>query len=401
MSVRTAPRSRLETRATVLEAVLRSKGLLRQEIAAEARLTEASVSRILAELRSEGVIEEKRIPAPYIGGPTGKITLSKDIHVLGIELANDRLSLGLGDLAGGADYIERQPVGPGMDQAAFERLFADALQEVVSWAAERGRTLRQAALSLPGLMPAPGGEGDETNVILPWDMVRLRGFVSRALGDVPLAMTNTVIAQAAFHRYRRGQSYPPVGDHLFVFVGNGLAGVMVNEGAPVDTFRPFELGHMIIERGGAVCRCGHRGCLEAYTSLKAVSALVGLPADEILRRGDGFLDPQAVGNAQRQVLRERLRLLGVGIGNALNLAWLPSVVLCGWPSLMAAEARAEIEAGIAESLLGGAGAWRPQLDFVAPSIGNDPRGALAFAAHAFVQGGGQQSSLAMAEAAEN
>lgn len=400
MSVRMAPRSRQETRATVLEALLRSNGLFRQEIAAEARLTEASVSRILTEMRSEGIIEETRKPAPYVGGPTGMITLSKSIHVLGIELANDRLSLGVGDLAGGADYIERQPVGPGMDQAAFERLFAEGLAAVLSWAAERGRTLHQAALSLPGLMPAPGGEGPETNVILPWDMGRLRSFVSRALGNVPLAMTNTVIAQAAFHRYRRGQSYPPVGDHLFVFVGNGLAGVVVNEGAPVDTFRPFELGHMIIERGGALCRCGHRGCLEAYTSLKAVSALVGLPADEILRRGDGFLEPQAVGETQRQALRERLRLLGIGIGNALNLAWLPSVVLCGWPSLMAAEARGEIEAGIAESLLGGAASWRPQLDFVAPSIGNDPRGALAFAAHAFAQGGGHQSPLALTAAAE-
>lgn len=394
MSGRIAHRSRTETRAAVLEAILRYNALYRQDIATESHLTEASVSRILAELRSAGIIEEKRIPAPYAGGPTGMITLRKDMFVLGIELSNDRLSLGLGDLAGAADYIERQPVAPGMDQDSFERLFAASLAQLAAWAAERGRGIRQAAMSLPGLMPGRTVQEDETNAILPWDMARLRGFVAGALGDVPLAMTNSVIAQAAFHRYRQAHSAPPLGDHLFVFVGNGVAGVVVNEGAPVDTFRPFELGHMIVQRGGAPCRCGHRGCLEAYTSLKAVSGLVGVAPDEILNRGDRFLDPARVSPEQAAALADRLRLLGVGIGNALNLAWLPSVVVCGWPSLMAPAARAAIAEGIGESLLGGA--ERLRLDFVAPAIGNDPRAALAFAAHAFVTGGGVQEPVALA-----
>lgn len=396
MSARIAQRSRTETRAAVLEAVLRYNAMFRQDIATESRLTEASVSRILTELRSAGITEEKRIPAPYAGGPTGMITLRKDVYVLGIELSNDRLSLGLGDLAGGLDYVERQPVGPRMDQDSFERLFTASLHDLAAWAASRGRAVRQAAMSLPGLMPGPAGQGGEMNAVLPWDMARLRAFMAAALGDVPLAMTNSVIAQAAYHRYRQAHSYPPVGDHLFVFVGNGVAGVVVNEGAPVDTFRPFELGHMIIERGGAACRCGHRGCLEAYTSLKAVAGVVGVPSDEILSRGDQFLDPARLGAEQRAALADRLRLLGVGIGNALNLAWLPSVVVCGWPSLMAPADRAAIAAGIGESLLGGAGPDRLRLEFVAPAIGNDPRAALAFAAHAFVRTGGMQEPVALA-----
>lgn len=393
MSVRIAPRSRTETRAAVLEAILRYNALYRQDIANESCLTEASVSRILAELRNAGIIEEKRIPAPYAGGPTGMITLRKDLYVLGIELSNDRLSLGLGDLAGAVDYIERQPVAPGMDQDSFERLFAASLAQMAAWAAERGRGIRQAAMSLPGLMPGRTGGEEETNAILPWNMARLRNFIAGALGDVPLALTNSVIAQAAFHRYRQAHSYPPLGDHLFVFVGNGVAGVVVNEGAPVDTFRPFELGHMVVTPGGAPCRCGHHGCLEAYTSLKAVAGLVGVPPDEILSRGDRFLDPARVSPAQAAALADRLRLLGLGIGNALNLAWLPAVVVCGWPSLLAPNDRAAIAEGLDAAHLGGAG--RLRLEFVAPAIGNDPRAALAFAAHAFVTAGGMQEPVAL------
>lgn len=395
MSERIAPRSRRETRAAVLEGLLRSNGLFRQEIAAESRLTEASVSRILADLRSAGIIAETKIPAPYVGGPTALVTLSKDIAVLGIELSNDRLSFGLGDLTGGLDYIERQPVTPGMGQDEFERLFTAALRDLAVWAAERGRRIRQAALSLPGLLPGLAA-GGAANAILPWDMARLRDFVVRALDEVPVALTNSVIAQAAFHRYRALDAYPALGDHLFVFVGHGVAGVVVNEGAPFDTFRPFELGHMVIERGGAPCRCGHRGCLEAYTSLKAVSGVVGVPEGEILRRGDPFLGQIAASPGQRAALRDRLRLLGVGLGNALNLAWLPAVVVCGWPSLMAPEDRDEILAGIGESLLGGAAPGRPRIEFLPPVIGNDPRAALAYAAHAFARAGGPEAGADLA-----
>lgn len=397
MSERLAPRSRTETRAAVIEGLLREKRLFRQEIASETRLTEASVSRILTELRGAGIIAEERVSAPYVGGPTARITLSKDISIIGIELANSRLSVGLGNLDGDLDYVERQPVPHGLDQDGFERLFAASMAELSRWMGGRGRAVRQAAVSIPGLTPLRTGA--EGNPILPWNMARLRDFLAHAVGDVPLAMTNAVIAQAAFHRYRTNAAYPPAGDHLFLFVGHGVAGVIVDEGAPVDTFRPFELGHMVVERGGAACRCGHRGCLEAYTSLPSISAVLGLPEDEILRRGDLFLHSIPLGPDQRAELRQRLRLLGLGLGNALNLARLPAVVICGWPSLLSPEDRAEIATGIDESLFGGLGANGPKVHFIPPAIGNDPRAALAFAAHAFARSGGQEIEVALPPAA--
>jgi predicted NBD/HSP70 family sugar kinase len=393
MAERHQPRSRAATRAEILEGLLRGKRLFRQEIAAEARLTEASVSRIVSELLSEGIVAEDRSGAPHAGGRAAAITLRKDVWIVGIELANDRLSVGLGDLDGRLDYVERQPAPRGLDQGAFEGLFADAFAELARWASERGRFVRQAAVALPGL--TPGLAGDEINTVLPWDMRRLRSFLSGALGPVPLALTNSVIARAAYHRYRAEAAYPAVADHLFLFVGHGVVGVVVDEGAPLETFRPFELGHMVMRSGGAPCRCGHLGCLEAYTSLGAVSAVLAVRPDEILRHGDQFLDTVALGPAQRDELRARLRLLGLGLGNALNLARLPAVVVCGWPSLMRPEDRGEISAGLAESLLGGAGPATPALHFIPPAIGNDPRPALAYAAHAFVRSGGRAADIAL------
>lgn len=379
---RFAPRSRRETRATVLEKLLRTGGAFRPVIARETRLTEASVSRILAELRKENIVQESRHPAPYTGGPTALVTLSNDVAIAGIELSNSRLSFGIGDLGGTLDYVDRMPASPQLDQGDFERLFRRSATAMQEWTDRRGITIRQAALSIPGFGREAG------NPIYPWDMPRLSDFLAETLAGVPLALTNSVVAQAAFHRYSNTTTYPVAGNHLFLFVGHGVAGVIVNEAAPIDAFSAFEIGHMVIERNGLLCRCGHKGCIEAYTSLRAISKILGIADSEILHRGDSFIDVLDLDGDSRVALRERLVMLGLGLGNALNLHPLSSVVISGWPSLMPEEDRAAIIAGIDESLLGGFDESRLSLSFIAPSIGNDPRAALYYAAYCFVSGGG-------------
>ncbi len=386
MSGRFVPRSRRQTRATVLESLLRTKGAFRTDLARETSLTEASVSRIVADLRSEKLVEERKESAPHAGGPTALVTLSNDINVLGIELSNSRLSFGVGNLGGALDYVERMPASPNLDQDEFERLFATSAVALREWTDARGIDLRHAAMSIPGYGREAG------NPIFPWDMARLKRFLGEVLPGLSLTLTNSVVAQAAFHRYAMPSTYGVEGDHLFLFVGHGVAGVIVNEAEPIDAFSPFEMGHMVIERDGLVCRCGHRGCVEAYTSLRAVSTIIGVPGNEILARGDRFLDALEVDDVARDMLRERQFLLGLALGNALNLHPVPAVVISGWPSLTPESDRSAIFEGLNQSLLGGYDEGRLSLAFIAPSIGNDPKAALSFAAYCFVSGGGLEAA---------
>ncbi|MEO3998377.1 ROK family protein [Mesorhizobium sp. CAU 1732] len=369
----------------MLESLLRTRGAFRPVIARESNLTEASVSRILSELRKENLVEEVRHPAPHVGGPTSLVTLRKDISVLGIELSNSRLSFGVGDLGGTLDYVERMPASPQLEQAEFETLFDASLSAMRGWAKTRGITVRQAAMSMPGY------GRDAGNPIFPWDVERLRGFLAEALQDIPLALTNSVVAQTAFHRYSSTTPYQVAGDHLFLFVGHGVAGVIVNEAAPIDAFSAFEIGHMVIERDGLACRCGHKGCVEAYTSLRAVSKIIGVSDSEILTKGDRFLEVVGMDSIAREMLRERQFLLGLALGNALNLHPVSTVVISGWPSLMPEEDRAAITDGLNQSLLGGYDERRLTLSFIEPSIGNDPSAALHYAAYCFVRGGGMDA----------
>lgn len=366
----------------ILECLLRSKGAFRPRIARETQLTEASVSRIVSDLNSEGVVQYVRRKAPYVGGPSAFVTLSNDLAVAGVELSNNRLSFGVGKFDGSVDYVERMPAPPALRQFDFERVFDDSFGTLGRWAAERGVAIGQVALTIPGF----AGHG-AVNHIFPWDMDRLEGFLAEVLGAIPLALTNSVVAQAAFNRYFARADYPDVGDHLFLFVGHGVAGVTVEDATPLDAFSPFELGHMVMAQGGMPCRCGHRGCLEAYTSLPAIAEICGLSEEDILRAGDSFVDLGLSGSV-RSRLRERLQILGVGLGNALNLQPARHVVVSGWPSLLPEEDRGAISDGLNSSLLGGYDPGRLGLSFIPPVIGNDPRAALAYAAYCFARAGG-------------
>jgi kanosamine 6-kinase len=57
-------------------------------------------------------------------------------------------------------------------------------------------------------------------------------------------------------------------DLLYIGVGTGVGGGLVLGGAPCPGLRrgSFEIGHMIVEMGGARCVCGRRGCLQAVAS---------------------------------------------------------------------------------------------------------------------------------------
>jgi predicted NBD/HSP70 family sugar kinase len=388
------PQSRRQTRGFILEQLLRRKGAFRPELAAGTSLSDVSVWRIVSELRHEGLVTESRRRAPYVGGPSSFFTLSTHHCVVGVELSNGRLSVGIGQLDGALLQAWRREIPADLGQDQLEAMCGRLLHEALAEARRRSLVPVQAAIALPGY----GGAAHRRNRIFPWDLPRLRAFLNGFAPPLPFEITNSVIAQAAYDRYVSGAGPAVERDHLFVFVGHGVAAAIVSAAGALDAFAPVEMGHTIVQRGGARCRCGHDGCLEAYTSLQAVAGIVGQEEASVLELGDAWLEGRELGPRVQAQLRDRLTLLGLGIGNALNLHGLRSVVVAGWPSLLGPEERAAVAHGIDESFFGGL-MDDVSLDFRRPGTGGDPAASVAFAAWAFARRGGIDSPEAAALAA--
>ena len=142
-----------------------------------------------------------------------------------------------------------------------------------------------------------------------------------------------------------------------------------------------------MDRAGPLCRCGHRGCLEAYAGLPAVATAFDLPEERLLTAGDHSFDELSLTGPARGRIEDMLRRIGQALGNTLNVDAVGDVVIAGWPTLLPSELRALVLDELDASLLGGMKRCGIEVTFIPPLIGNDPMSAICYAAYAFVQRG--------------
>ncbi len=124
-----------------------------------------------------------------------------------------------------------------------------------------------------------GGETVSPLNIPAWRDFPLRDALARALG-LPVVVEGDARALAlgeGLFGAARG-----VNDYLSMVVSTGVGGGLVLDGRLVGgrTGNAGHLGHLIVVEGGAPCRCGGRGCLEAEASGGAIERRTGRPARE-------------------------------------------------------------------------------------------------------------------------
>lgn len=169
---------------------------------------------------------------------------------------------------------------------------------------------------------------------------------------VPAALRNDVqIAALGEQRFGAGAG---VDDFLCVFVGTGVGGAIVRDGALVvgAAGTAGEIGHLVVDAGGRLCGCGGHGHLEAYASRTAITRSLlgdlkrGRPS--VIRELVPDIDPKESplgGTAIRsgalakavaakdelvvEAIHESGRYLGLGLASAINLLNPQRIVLGG------------------------------------------------------------------------
>jgi glucokinase len=176
---------------------------------------------------------------------------------------------------------------------------------------------------------------------LAWEEVPIADRVSGKTG-LPCVVDNDANAAAwAEFRFGAAQGHRHV---LVVTVGTGIGGGLIVDGALYRGAHGFaaEIGHVIVEPGGAVCGCGNRGCWEQVASGRALDRLGRLAAQDqpggLIARlaGDrpvtGAVVAEAASRGDRAaagILREVGRRLGEGIAGLVNVLDPEMVVVGG------------------------------------------------------------------------
>jgi predicted NBD/HSP70 family sugar kinase len=98
-----------------------------------------------------------------------------------------------------------------------------------------------------------------------------------------------------------------------------------------------EWGHVPVAVGGRICRCGSRGCLEAYVGGWAIAQrwrdMVGGPAGDQEAALGAFAAAIGVDPRADELADEFAEYLGAGLGTLVNLFNPERIVVAGWVGL--------------------------------------------------------------------
>ncbi len=382
-----SPRSRRDTRAAILSGLWVSKGAFRPQLIDKTDLTPASISRITAELKDEGLIEEERRPAPYQGGPSGFLTLSKNNSVAAFELSSGHLHSAVGSLDGELRYAERIALPDGASSTQINTALTMSIAHMAQWISAHSHQPMQIGISVPGYHP-----GQERNPIIAFNPLSVERCLADTFAGTPVVIANSMVARAlAYSLHKRG---PKGGASLlFVYVGHGIGAAYMPSSPDAGDIHagdiePCEIGHMIMEQNSVVCRCGHHGCLEPLASSVAVAKILGVSESELIELGDDWANTLPISDEARSDIGLCLSRLGTAIGNALNIRRLHRVVLTGWPAALPKADRHILVQAIDKALFGGAGGV--DVSFIPSNLGREPTSGLALAVHGFIRRGGER-----------
>jgi predicted NBD/HSP70 family sugar kinase len=265
-------------RLRVIEMLYRQPGSSRTDLARWTGLSRATVSTLVEELGQAGVVEEHEAPSAEGPRPTGRPPVLLALvpgaaFAVGLDFGHQHIRVAICDLSGELVAEDWSPAE--VDHAPTESL--DLAHELVR-ASLRGAGISSERLLGVGMgLAAPiyraTGEIAADGILPGWHGIRPAAEMQTRLG-VPVELENDANVGALGEKVfgaARG-----VDDLVYVRVSAGIGAGLILGGRPYRGFRGVagEIGHVLADPTGPICRCGNRGCLETVASPVAVAALL-------------------------------------------------------------------------------------------------------------------------------
>ena len=326
-------------RRTLLQHIRRARRIPRIKLAEDTGISRATVTTITAEFLLGGLIEEVARDGSGSDARRGRPRVDLKIRgaarlVAGVKVSARSLSLVLLDFEGtklGALETEltRSVFSP-TDLAAVIR---KAVSDLVQGAGRNQAEISGIGVGIAGVVRASSGFV-HWSPSLSQRNVEFGAVLTDALGVPAFVDNDANLVAVAEQAFGLGQAHS---DFIVVTIESGVGMGLVIGG---DLYRGTrgcgaEFGHTKVHLDGALCRCGQRGCLEAYVGDYALlrEALTIPGSDPAINPGEqieALLSAAKAGDVTAKSIVDRAgRMFAMGLANLVNIFDPQLIILAG------------------------------------------------------------------------
>lgn len=320
MKKATHQQTKQHNRDLVLRTIFANDSISRAEVARVTHLTRTTVSEVVNGLLTEGLVEEVG-RGESIGGksPILLSIVADSRYLIGLNLAQDKFIGAVVNLRGEIKEIVEAPVHDDNGENALKLVY----QILDQLTRKKLKPIVGIGVGTPGLVNTR--EGIVVNAVnLEWQNLPLSQLLEKKY-KLPVLVLNDSQA-AAIGEYVYGGDHVPDENLIVVNVIRGIgAGILINgrlfQG---DGGGAGEIGHVVVQENGELCRCGKRGCLETIASARAV--IQQMKMDSLEDVISSFQDGNSHANA---VIEKAGHYLGVALANVIGTLNIQKIVLTG------------------------------------------------------------------------
>jgi N-acetylglucosamine repressor len=322
----------------VLKTIYNQEVISRAEIARITSLTRTTVSDLVSDLLTQGLVSEGGFGSSIGGKPPINVKLAEDARqMVCVDLGNDEFRGAVVNLRG--KVLRRHAISSHklVGEAAVQVIYqlVDALVGMAS------APLLGIGIGTPGLVDTRQGVVRQA-VNRGWVNLQLKSLLSERY-HLPIHLANdSHVAALAEFTYRDGRDVPNL---VVIKLGEGIGSGIVLDGEIYygDGFSAGEIGHLSVEKNGPRCTCGNYGCLESVASTQAIlkkarSYMAENPASKLAHMAPSGQE-LTMDHIQQALLagdpgvcalaREIGAYLGVAIANLIGILNIHKVILSG------------------------------------------------------------------------
>jgi predicted NBD/HSP70 family sugar kinase len=316
-------------RLRIVDALRHDGTASRADIARQTGLSPSTVSSLIGELQRAGLVVERTLaPAGRQGRPPVQLALDPSAGAaVGVDFDHDKIRVAVSDL--GRTVLAEASVRLNVDRDAPGALehASDLVARVLDEGGVDSERVLGAGMALPGPVDHARGALHPSPILAGWAGVDAAHELEKRIG-FPVHLDNDAnLGALAEVTLGAGRN---VSSAAYIQLSSGIGAGLIVDGRPYHGHRGTagEIGHVLVEEQGQICRCGNRGCLETLASGPALAALLrpshgdGLTVESIIAMArDG--DPggrRAIADAGRAVGR-----VVAGLCNLFN----PEMVVVG------------------------------------------------------------------------